>query len=91
MAYGTNLYLRGEGVGQLNIVERSYNLSSSHLRLSRIRLVRLILRRQAFAHDCDRADDVTAGRTFTLSIGAVGTGVIMTAAAQTFSPHGDIH
>lgn len=84
VAYGTNLHLRGEGVGALNIVERSYELNSGTFvaRTPRPLLDNAAsgMHTIAFA-----AADVTAGRIFTLTIEAPATGVIMTAAQKTFS------
>ena len=86
VAYGTNLYLRGEGVGQLNIVERSYNISVESTASFVSNTPRVADTPSAFAHTITiGATAVTAGRTFALSIGTVGTGLIMTAAGTSFS------
>ena len=86
VAYGTNLHLRGEGVNALNIVERSYDISVESTASFVSFTPRVADTASAFAHTITiGATAVTAGRTFALSIGAVGTGVILTAAATSFS------
>ena len=88
VAYGTNLYLRGEGVNALNIVERSYNISVESTASFVSFTPRVADTPSAFAHTITiGATAVTAGRTFAISIGAIaaGAGVIMTAGATSFS------
>jgi flagellin len=86
VAYGTNLYLRGEGVNALNIVERSYDISVESTASNVAYTPRTADTASAFAHTITiGATAVTAGRIIAISIGAVGTGVIMTAAATSFT------
>jgi flagellin len=86
VAYGTNLYLRGEGVNALNIVERSYDISVESTDSKVANTPRTADGVSAFAHTITiGATAVTAGRIIAISIGAVGTGVIMTAAATSFT------
>jgi len=86
VAYGTNLYLRGEGVNALNIVERSYDISVESTD-SKVQFTpRTADTPSAFAHTITiGATAVTAGRVFAISIGTVDTGVIMTANGTSFS------
>ena len=86
VAYGTNLYLRGEGVNALNIVERSYDISVESTASNVAYTPRTADTASAFAHTITiGATAVTAGRIIAISIGAVTTGVIMTAAATSFT------
>jgi flagellin len=86
VAYGTNLYLRGEGVNALNIVERSYDISVESTASNVAHTPRTADAESAFAHTITiGATAVTAGRIIAISIGAVTTGVIMTAAATSFT------
>lgn len=86
VAHGTNLVLKGEGVGSLNIVERSYNIAvesedtkvlyQPHTANTAGEQVQII----TFGESA-----VTAGRTINISFGAVAAAKIMSAGAVSFS------